>query len=183
MADIEEPVVAAAARTPFESARRVFVIESVDTMNDQAANRMLKTLEEPPAFVHLLLLSRPPRGRAADDRLALPAGALRSAARRRASPSDLARRRSPSARRRARALALGDARLAARLASEEGEALRGRAEELVRAALAGHERRERPWLALLEAGAGGGDGGRRARRRSGCRAELELLPAQGAQAP
>ena len=57
VADIEQPVVAAAARTPFESSRRVFVIESVDTMNDQAANRMLKTLEEPPAFVHLLLLT------------------------------------------------------------------------------------------------------------------------------
>ena len=51
--DIEEPVVAAATRTPFESARRVFVIEGADTMNDQAANRMLKTLEEPPPFVHL----------------------------------------------------------------------------------------------------------------------------------
>src|SRR5271167_1381011 len=57
VADIDEPVVAAATRTPFESARRVFVIESVDTMNDQAANRMLKTLEEPPSFVHLLLLT------------------------------------------------------------------------------------------------------------------------------
>ena len=48
---------AAATRTPFESARRVFVIEAVETMNDQAANRMLKTLEEPPDFVHLLLLT------------------------------------------------------------------------------------------------------------------------------
>ncbi len=57
VADIEEPVVAGATRTPFESARRVFVIEAVDTMNDQAANRMLKTLEEPPDFVHLLLLT------------------------------------------------------------------------------------------------------------------------------
>src|SRR4029077_13974363 len=57
VADIEEPVVAAATRTPFESARRVFVIEGVDAMNDQAANRMLKTLEEPPAFVHLLLVT------------------------------------------------------------------------------------------------------------------------------
>src|SRR5271167_287635 len=55
--DIEEPVVAAATRTPFESSRRVFVIEGADTMNDQAANRMLKTLEEPPAFTHLLLLA------------------------------------------------------------------------------------------------------------------------------
>src|SRR6185312_4162783 len=57
VADIEQPVVAAAARTPFESARRVFVIEAVETMNDQAANRMLKTLEEPAQFVHLLLLT------------------------------------------------------------------------------------------------------------------------------
>src|SRR6202047_4098188 len=60
VSDVEEPVVAAAARTPFESSRRVFVIEAVDTMNDQAANRMLKTLEEPPAFVHLLLLTDRP---------------------------------------------------------------------------------------------------------------------------
>ena len=57
VSDIEEDVVAAAARTPFESSRRVFVIEHADAMNDQAANRMLKTLEEPPAFVHLLLLT------------------------------------------------------------------------------------------------------------------------------
>src|SRR5450631_2461129 len=57
VSDIDEPVVAAAARTPFESARRVFVIESAETMNEQAANRLLKTLEEPPAFAHLILLS------------------------------------------------------------------------------------------------------------------------------
>ena len=31
VADIEEPVVAAATRTPFESSRRVFVIEGADT--------------------------------------------------------------------------------------------------------------------------------------------------------
>ena len=55
--DVNEPVVAAATRTPFEASRRVFVLERVDTLNDQAANRMLKTLEEPPAFVHLILLT------------------------------------------------------------------------------------------------------------------------------
>ncbi len=80
VADIEEPVVAAATRTPFESARRVFVIEAADTMNDQAANRMLKTLEEPPAFTHLLLLADRREDVLRDDRLALPACALRSAA-------------------------------------------------------------------------------------------------------
>ena len=72
--DIEEPVVAAATRTPFESSRRVFVIEGADAMNDQAANRMLKTLEEPPPFVHLRAADRPARGRAGDDRLALSGG-------------------------------------------------------------------------------------------------------------
>src|SRR4051794_29464700 len=55
--DIEEPVVSAATHTPFESSRRVFVLERVDTMNDEVANRLLKTLEEPAHFVHLILLT------------------------------------------------------------------------------------------------------------------------------
>jgi len=55
--DVDEPVVAAAGHTPFESSRRVFVLERVETMNDEVANRLLKTLEEPPRFVHLILLS------------------------------------------------------------------------------------------------------------------------------
>ena len=57
VSDIDEPVVAAVTRTPFESSRRVFVIEAAGTMNDQAANRLLKTLEEPPSFAHLILLA------------------------------------------------------------------------------------------------------------------------------
>src|SRR5947209_442666 len=57
VSDIAEPVVAAASRTPFESTRRVFVIERVDELGDEAANRMLKTLEEPARFVHLILLT------------------------------------------------------------------------------------------------------------------------------
>src|ERR1700722_19960613 len=60
VSDIEEPVVAAASRTPFESRRRVFVIESAETMGDATANRLLKTLEEPAAFVHLILLTAKP---------------------------------------------------------------------------------------------------------------------------
>ena len=58
--DIEEPVVAAVSRTPFEARRRVFVIERADAMNDQAANRLLKTLEEPPDYAHLVLLTERP---------------------------------------------------------------------------------------------------------------------------
>ncbi len=59
--DIDRAVIAAAAHTPFESLRRVFVLEDAHTMNDQAANRLLKTLEEPPPFVHILLLAPSPR--------------------------------------------------------------------------------------------------------------------------
>ncbi|MDX6559010.1 MAG: polymerase subunit delta, partial [Blastocatellia bacterium] len=40
---------------PFEGAARVFIVEDADTMNDQAANALLKTLEEPPATSHLIL--------------------------------------------------------------------------------------------------------------------------------
>ena len=61
VADIDQAVVAAAAHTPFESRRRVFVIEDAHTLNDQAANRLLKTLEEPPPFAHLVLLAPSPR--------------------------------------------------------------------------------------------------------------------------
>src|SRR3954464_5236927 len=58
--DIDEPVVAAATRTPFEARRRVFVIERAETMNEQSQNKMLKTPEEPAAFAHLILLSSRP---------------------------------------------------------------------------------------------------------------------------
>ena len=58
--DVQESVVAAAAHTPFESAHRVFVLERADTMNDEAANALLKTLEEPPPYVVLLLLTDNP---------------------------------------------------------------------------------------------------------------------------
>ncbi|MCA1656702.1 MAG: AAA family ATPase, partial [Actinobacteria bacterium] len=58
--DVDEAIVAGATRTPFEARRRVFVIEDADELNDQAANRMLKTLEEPPSFAHLILLTSRP---------------------------------------------------------------------------------------------------------------------------
>jgi DNA polymerase III subunit delta' len=58
--DVQESVVAAASHTPFESGHRVFVLERADTMNDEAANALLKTLEEPPPYVVLLLLTDNP---------------------------------------------------------------------------------------------------------------------------
>jgi DNA polymerase-3 subunit delta' len=173
VADIEEPVVAAAMRTPFESARRVFVIEGAETMNDQAANRMLKTLEEPPPFTHLLLLAD-----RREDVLATIASRCQPV-RFDPLPAALIARRLTVDATRAQAcarLALGDAGLAARLASDEGEALRARAEDYVRSALAGATDR-RLWLGLLDvAKAAAAAAGERAQEQ--LERELELLPSK-----
>src|SRR5207245_10260782 len=45
---------------PFEGAARVFIVEDADSMNDQAANALLKTLEEPPPTTHLILTTSNP---------------------------------------------------------------------------------------------------------------------------
>src|SRR5712691_10837903 len=45
---------------PFEGVARVFVVEDADTMNEQAANALLKTLEEPPPTSHLILTTSNP---------------------------------------------------------------------------------------------------------------------------
>ena len=174
VADIEEPVVAAATRTPFESARRVFVIEAVDTMNDQAANRMLKTLEEPPAFVHLLLLTD-----RREDVLATIASRCQQVRFDPLPPARIAERLEGSEPERAQAcarLALGDARQAERLAGEQGKALRASAEGFVRSALAGSTD-ERRWTGLLDvAQAAGAAPGEEAQERIA--RELELVPSK-----
>jgi DNA polymerase-3 subunit delta' len=188
VADIEEPVVAAASRTPFESARRVFVIEGAETMNDQAANRMLKTLEEPPPFTHLLLLAD-----RREDVLATIASRCQPV-RFDPLPSALIARRlggvgggaaddagahAPMDGERALAcarLALGDAGVAELLAGKEGEALRARAEDFVRSAIAGATDK-RMWLALLDvAKVAGAAAGERAQEQ--LERELELVPSK-----
>ena len=45
---------------PFEGAARIFIVEDADYMNDQAANALLKTLEEPPPTSHLILTTSNP---------------------------------------------------------------------------------------------------------------------------
>jgi DNA polymerase III subunit delta' len=162
--DVAGPVVSAAARTPFEARRRVFVLEHADSLNDQAANRMLKTLEEPAAHVHLLLTT---------NRLGevLPTIASRCQLVR-FDPlpvAEIARRleaegiTGTTAQACAR-LALGDAGRALALAREDGRALRSDAERFARSALAG-ELAGKPWLALLARA-----------RAAGERATAELEP-------
>jgi DNA polymerase-3 subunit delta' len=45
---------------PFEGTARIFIIEDADYLNDQAANALLKTLEEPPPTSHLVLTTSNP---------------------------------------------------------------------------------------------------------------------------
>jgi DNA polymerase III subunit delta' len=149
VSDIDEPVVAAAARTPFEARRRVFVLERVDEMNDEVANRLLKTLEEPPAFVHLILLTDHP-GRVLEtvvSRCQLvrfdPLPAERIAAMLEEEGIDPARAGACGR------LALGNASRARFLASEEGAALRVDVERMVLDAL-GAESLGGSWHGLLE---------------------------------
>src|SRR3954468_1501658 len=148
VSDIDQPVVAAAARTPFESRRRVFVIERADTMNDEAANRMLKTLEEPPAFGHLVLLTDRPgnvmptiASRCQHVRFdAPPAGELAARLQ--------ARGVSAETPRACARLSLGDGEKALALALGSGPARRAAAERFARACLR-DELGDRPWGELM----------------------------------
>jgi DNA polymerase-3 subunit delta' len=146
--DVDEPVVAAASRTPFEARRRVFVVEGADELNDQAANRMLKTLEEPPPFAHLVLLTARPGE-------VLPTIASRCQAVRFDAPraDELAERLGrhgipPDQAAACARLGLGDADRALALAVGDGPALRAAAEAFARAPLRA-DLSARPWLDVL----------------------------------
>ena len=58
--EVRERVIRAAAYRPFEGSKRVFVLEAAEALRDESQNALLKTLEEPPGFVHLILLSSEP---------------------------------------------------------------------------------------------------------------------------
>jgi DNA polymerase-3 subunit delta' len=45
---------------PFEGTARIFIVEDAEYMNDQAANALLKTLEEPAPTTHLILTTTNP---------------------------------------------------------------------------------------------------------------------------
>jgi DNA polymerase III subunit delta' len=175
VSDIDVPVVSAASKTPFEAGCRVFVIERADELGDEAANRMLKTLEEPAWFVHLILLS---------DRLAEVLPTITSRC-------QLVRFDAPSVNETAAALeaqgeaadtavacarlALGDGEQARELTGAEGQALRAAAERYARAALSGEMARIEPWSDVLAAVRSRGDAVR-AELESRAHEELDLYP-------
>jgi DNA polymerase-3 subunit delta' len=148
--DIDGPVVAAATRTPFEARCRVFVVEQADQLGDEAANRMLKTLEEPAHYVHLILIT---------DRLGEVMPTIRSRCQivRFEGPSIeelVAELREggvgPAAAAAYARLGLGGAGRARELASDDGAAIRAAAEGFARACVDGSLSDE-PWAALMAA--------------------------------
>jgi DNA polymerase-3 subunit delta' len=172
--DVDEAVVGAAARTPFEARFRVFVLERADTMNDEAANSLLKTLEEPPSYVVLLLLTDRPSqvlptiaSRCQGvrfDPLGADAVALRLQSRGVA----------PDAAAACARLSLGDGEKALALGLADGPALRAHAEAFARAPLAG-KAASAPWEPLLKTAR---ERGRTAREQveSALADELAYLP-------
>ena len=173
--DVDEAVVSASAHTPFEASFRVFVLERADTMNDEAANALLKTLEEPPDYVVLLLLTDRPTQ-------VLPTIASRCQPVRfdPPPPAELAARlqargADPAQAGAAARLSLGDGERALALAVADGAALRAHAEAFARAPLHGRTGAERPWLALLEQAHARGAAARAAHEER-LAEELQFLP-------
>ena len=173
--DVDEAVVSAAAHTPFEARHRVFVLEGADTMNDEAANALLKTLEEPPSYVVLLLLTDRPGQ-------VLPTIASRcQPVRFDPVPPDVLAARlegrgiAPAQAAAAARLGLGDGERALALALGDGPALRASAEAFARAPLQGRVGATRPWAAVLEVAAARGAAAREA-HEARLADELQFLP-------
>ncbi len=156
--EVRERVIRAAAYRPFEGNKRVFVVEAAEAMRDESQNALLKTLEEPPEFVHLILLSSEPDGLLETiasrcqpvDFAPLPAEVLEAALTADGPISgpigDKSAHR-PAVGAAAR-LAAGDLERARLLVSPRGVELRGEAECCLAAALAGEVGRA-PWRKLL----------------------------------
>lgn len=49
-----------ASKVPFESDKKIFIIDESHKMNVESKNAILKTLEEPASFVHIILISSNP---------------------------------------------------------------------------------------------------------------------------
>ena len=175
--EVRERVIVAAAYRPFEGARRVFVIEAAEAMADEGQNALLKTLEEPAPFVHLVLITSEPaalletvRSRCQAVRFA-PLGAEAVEAR----LAELGLGTGEEERRAVARLAGGDTDRAAFLLGEQGRELRGGAQACVQAALSG-ELADAPWQGLLAAAEAAG-----VQAGDAARARLEALAADAGE--
>jgi DNA polymerase III subunit delta' len=150
--DVREQVIRASSLSPAEGSRRAFVIEEAEDLRDESQNALLKTLEEPAPFVHLILICSEPEqlaetilsrctpiefGPLAPDAVQELLGA------------------GPDADAAAR-LSGGDVELARLLLDARGAALRSIAEQAAREARSGTAGAE-PWRALLSAASEAGE--------------------------
>ncbi|HEY2715011.1 MAG TPA: hypothetical protein VGI73_02195 [Solirubrobacterales bacterium] len=158
--DVRERVIRAAAYRPFEGGKRVFVIEAAEALRDESQNALLKTLEEPPPYAHIVLLTSEPEilletiaSRCAPVEFApypaevLEAELAASAAGGDADPAEIAA---------AARLAAGDSERARLLLTPLGRELRGEADACV-AAAASCGLSSAPWKALLERATAAGE--------------------------
>jgi DNA polymerase-3 subunit delta' len=144
---VRERVIRSASYRPFEGGRRAFVIEAAEAMRDESQNALLKTLEEPPPFAHLILLSSEPEALLetissrcqAVDFAALPAEAIEAELLAEGGGAEVP----PEAMAAAARIAAGDLGLARFLLSERGRALRDAALAMVPPAAGS------PWKTLL----------------------------------
>jgi DNA polymerase-3 subunit delta' len=147
--EVRERVIRAASYRPFEGASRVFVVEAAEALRDESQNALLKTLEEPPEFVHLILLTAEPEALLETissrchpvDFAPLPAAVLE------AELGGGAAETAPEVAAAAR-LSGGDLELGRLLLSERGRELRADAERGIAAARSGEVARA-PWRSLL----------------------------------
>ena len=160
--EVRERVIRAAAYRPYEGGKRVFVVEAAEAMRDESQNALLKTLEEPPEFVHLILLSSEPAAlletiasRCQRVEFApLPAEAVEEMLREGvASAGGEAGAEEVAAAAR---LSAGDVELARLLLGESGRKLRGEAEGLAAAVLCGTDA-EPSWRAMLKSAEAAGE--------------------------
>ncbi|OJU85910.1 MAG: hypothetical protein BGO11_16945 [Solirubrobacterales bacterium 70-9] len=150
--EVRERVIRAAAYRPFEGEHRVFVIDAAEAMRDESQNALLKTLEEPPAYVHLILLSSEPEGLLETiasrcqpvDFAPLPVAVLEA----QLVAAEEAAGASPEEIAAAARLAAGDLERARLLLSPTGRELRGVIESTLAAVLA-DELSGTPWARLL----------------------------------
>ncbi len=179
--EVRERVIRAASYRPFEGGKRVFVLEAAEAMRDESQNALLKTLEEPPGFVHLILLSSEPE--ALLDTVAsrcqpidfapLPAAVLEAElAAGTAADGTISADNQPKSSRRppeevaaAARLAAGDLERGLLLLSESGRALRAEVERALSAALDG-DVAGAPWKALLGRAAKAGEAAEAAAREA-----------------
>jgi DNA polymerase-3 subunit delta' len=156
--DVRRELIAAVVYRPFEGERRVFVVEAADAMAEESQNALLKTLEEPPSYAHLILVTAEPaalletvRSRCATVAFApLPRATLE-----RRLAAELPGR-PPDGIAALAALAGGDLGRARLLGTPGGERLRAGSEAAARAPIAGRLA-ERPWADVLELAAEEGE--------------------------